>query len=427
LILVKIQLMGRFILKQRIGGMNLLEICLILATITIPFDYLWNSYAIVLFAAASLLSTSLEKKIDYLRKNKIYWILPLSFFIWITISLIWDRGSAFSTSVVEIWEGHVSWFVFPILFITIDKINPQSIKKILFSFLATNIVASVYCLWKAYEQYQATKYINRLFYHRLSAHIGINAIYFSLYCVFSIYILLFYFLFKRKKMLLNFLTLLCIGYLTIFVVLLSSKTLIFLLYLSALVFTVYSFYYFRSKLVALIMSVLLIAIPVLAIKFSYVKSRISDTQIKEYNGPEDNQNGFAVRGVLWESSWDLIRSRPLIGWGRFEAQDALQIKYLEMGFAEGKKENYNSHNQYIYTWLCWGLIGLALLLMYLGLHLRAFFRSRHFLGISLLLLFILANMTECMFEVQKGIVFFFLFSNLLLFHGTERHTEKIVS
>lgn len=109
-----------------------------------------------------------------------------------------------------------------------------------------------------------------------------------------------------------------------FVVILSSKTMIFLLYISALVFTVYSFYYFKSKWGALIMSVLLVAMPVLLVKFPYVNARVRDTQIKEYSGTGDDQNGLAVRGVLWESSWNLIHLRPVLGWGHYGARDALQ-------------------------------------------------------------------------------------------------------
>src|SRR4029077_3878437 len=234
----------------------------------------------------------------------------------------------------------------------------------------------------------------------------ISAIYFSMYCVFSIYILFFYFFFKKQSGWIRLLSLLCVGYLAVFIMLLSSKIFIFLLYLSALIFIVYSFYYFKSKLGTLIMLVLLIAIPVLLIKFPYVQSRVLDTHMKEYSGPEDDQNGLAVRGVLWESSWKLIRSKPILGWGRYSAQDALEKQYMRMGFLEGVKENYNSHNQYLYSWLCYGLTGLLLIAIYFSKLLQAFIRKKQLLGIGLLFLFIFANITECMLEVQKGLVFF---------------------
>jgi hypothetical protein len=106
----------------------------------------------------------------------------------------------------------------------------------------------------------------------------------------------------------------------------------------------------------------------------------------------------------------------MLGWGHNNAQAFLQKKYQESGFKVGVKENYNSHDQYLYTWLCYGLVGLSILLIYTMNLLFFFSREGNFLGICLVLLFIFANTTECMLEVQKGIVFFFLFGNLLLFH-----------
>jgi O-antigen ligase len=406
------------------GGMNTLEITLMLAVVTMPLNYLWNSYAIALFAAAALLSTSPVKKIDRLRKQPFYWILPLTYFVWMLGTFIRDGVNLLSPDVIMYLEGSVSWFVFPILFATTEKIKGQSIQKLLLAFVVSNLCASFYCFWKAYQEYKLTNYINVFFYHHISSHIGISAIYFSMYCVFCIYILFYYFLFKKQKFWTRLICLATTVYLTFFVVILSSKTMIFLLYISALVFTVYSFYYFKSKWGALILSLLLLTIPMLLVKFPYVNARVRSTQIKEYNGSADDQNGLAVRGVLWESSWELIQARPVLGWGHSWGQLSLQEKYLQMGFREGSKNNYNSHNQYLYSWLCYGLVGLTILLIYFGSLLTSFIENRNFPGVCLLFLFILANLTECMLEAQKGIVFFFLFANLLLYHSRKRVSAR---
>jgi len=66
------------------------------------------------------------------------------------------------------------------------------------------------------------------------------------------------------------------------------------------------------------------------------------------------------------------------------------------------------------------LVGLALLLIYFGKLLIVFFREKQILAISVVLLFVFANVTECMLEVQKGIVFFLLFANLFLFHWQKK-------
>src|SRR5665213_1375270 len=408
--------MNRIVSYRWPGGMNTLEIALLLAVVTMPFGYLWNSYSIVLFAAAALLSNSPAKKMERLRRYPLFWILPLSYFVWTVVTLIWDQGRALSRPVVDGVERSVSWFVFPVLFVTIDRLDFRSVKKILLAFVAANLCGSFCCLWRAYLEYKATDYINVFYYHHLSEHIGINAIYFSMYCVFSIYILIYYFLFKKQNFLVWLVCLAATGYLTVFVVLLSSKTMIFLLYISALSFAAYCVYYFRHKWGALILLLLLVAIPVLLIKFPYVNARMHDTQLREYRGTADDQNGLAVRGVLWGASWDLISARPVLGWGRYTVQGLLRKKYVQMGFNVGAKGNFNSHNQYLYTWLCYGLVGLCIYLVYAGTLLSVYLRRKNFLGICLLSLFILANITECMLEVQKGVVFFFLFGNLLLFH-----------
>jgi O-antigen ligase len=172
------------------------------------------------------------------------------------------------------------------------------------------------------------------------------------------------------------------------------------------------------------MLILLIVIPFLLVKFPYINARVQDTQVKEYAGSSDNQNGIAVRGVFWESTLKLIREAPFTGWGHFAAIDGLQQEYLKRGFADGVKEKYNSHNQYLFTWLCYGLIGLMILTMFLGRLLKSFFMGRQFPGICLVLMFILANITECMLETHKGIVFFMFFSSLIAFNLSRRPETK---
>lgn len=54
------------------GGMNTLEMALLLAVVTMPFDFVLNSYAIVLFAAAALLSNSPAEKITRLHKQPFF-------------------------------------------------------------------------------------------------------------------------------------------------------------------------------------------------------------------------------------------------------------------------------------------------------------------------------------------------------------------
>lgn len=394
-------------------GILIVDTCLILVAASLPFDILINSYFIVLFSIIAFFSNSLSKKWRHLRQNGSLYIWPVGYFAWMAIRLIWDKSPNRTNQTLE---TGFSYLVFPLIFGSMETLSPSTLKRVLVSFVAANIAGSIFCLRKAYLAYKESNYFGFLFYHHLSSHIGISAIYFSMYCIFSLYILFYYFLLSKVRWWMRIISVLCITYLSVFIMMLSSKTFIFLLYLSALIVVIYSFYYLKYRLSTAVMLLLLIVIPLLLIKFPYVNARVRDTQVKEYTGASDDQNGIAVRGVFWESTWKLIQDAPIAGWGHFSAIDSLQQEYLKRGFAEGVKQRYNSHNQYLFTWLCYGLVGLAVLSLFLAQLLKSFFQGNQFIGICLVLMFILANITECMLETDKGIVFFLFFSSLMVFN-----------
>ena len=394
-------------------GILIMDSCLILVAASLPFDILINSYCILLFSIVAYFANGLSNKWMHLRQNRSLCIWPIGYFAWMAIRLIWDKSPDRTNQTLE---TGFSCLIFPLIFGSMETLNPRTVKRVLVSFVAANIAGSIFCLWKAYLAYKESNYFSLLFYHHLSGHIGISAIYFSMYCIFSLYILFYYFLLSKVEWWMRIISVLCIGYLSVFIMMLSSKTFIFLLYLSVLIVVVFSFYYFKYRLITAVMLLLLIVIPLLLIEFPYVNARVRDTQVKEYAGASDDQNGIAVRGVFWESTWKLIRDAPITGWGHFSAIDALQQEYLKRGFADGVKQKYNSHNQYLFTWLCYGLVGLAALSLFLAQLLKSFFQGNQFIGICLVLMFILANITECMLETHKGIVFFLFFSSLIVFN-----------
>lgn len=411
-----------WLLNKKIIGLNALEISLILIAVTMPFANQWNSYAIVLFAIIALLSNSFKEKVKNLSQNKWFWILPVAFFSWIALSLLWDKAH----SPIGAMETYASLVAFPILLGSINQLQKETIKKVTVSFVIANLVGSLYCLYMAYFQYKAASEVNFntpemfFYYHYLSNHIGLSAIYFSMYCLFSIFILFFYFLLnKSTHFWVKVLAFVGTAYLVFFILMLSSKMFIFLLYLAGFGFTIYSFFYFRKIIVGLaIILISLIVVPITLPRFSYIYSRFTATKFEEYKGAADEQNGMAVRGVLWKSTWSLIRQEPIFGWGHYNAQDALQQQYkLWEGFSqEAIKEKYNSHNQYLYTWVCYGVIGLLLLLLFGGKFIVSFYKNRQFVAFFMVIMFALANITECMLETHNGIVFFFFFASLYAFH-----------
>jgi hypothetical protein len=163
--------------------MDLVELALALVAITMPFGNNLNSYAIVFFSFVAILRTSFKEKANYLSHNKLSWILPVAYFVLIALSYLWDKSPQKSFKYLE---TGASLLVFPLVLGSMGQVRRESLKKILLVFVLTNMVAAFYCLWKAYLGYQETHYFPHFFYHYLSRHIDISAIYFSSYCVFSV-------------------------------------------------------------------------------------------------------------------------------------------------------------------------------------------------------------------------------------------------
>jgi O-antigen ligase len=399
-----------------IEKMNILGLCLILAVITLPFDNNLNSYTIVAFGVTAFFSNGMRRKIILLKYNSRWWLLPMAYFFWTVTFFFIDKSPNKTTKILD---GYSSLIAFPILLGSIEKLKARTVKNILISFVLSNVAGSFYCVYKAFLEYKAANnYVNLFFYHHLSEHIGISAIYFSMYCVFSIMILLYYYYFIDSSWRAKFFAFLAMGWLVFFVIILSSKMFIFLLYLSGLLIGFYFRHYFRNRKWGFGSTLaLFVVIPFLLYNLPYTKDRIKSTRFSEYRGVIDNNNGLAVRGLLWKSSWDLIKHNSILGMGHYEAQDSLREKYQHTGFEEGVTGNYNSHNQYLYTLLCYGWPGLLMMVIFLIRFFWISVQRKFFLSVMLGLFFIIANITECMLETQKGIVFFMLFSCLLLYHA----------
>lgn len=240
--------------------------------------------------------------------------------------------------------------------------------------------------------------------------------------------MLYYTFFKETNNWIRAVTLPIIFFLLIFSVLLASKMLLAVLFASLLVVTVYSFFYIkriRSRIIVLVL--FLVCIPIILLQFPYLRSRIDDTKLLEYGNTVDKNNGLAVRTTLWKAAWKLIREKPVQGHGHFAAQHALEEEYTKAGLHEAAKEGYNSHNQYLFTWANYGIIGLLIIVAYLVMFLKEAIKQKHLLAIIFGFTFLIANLTECMMQVQKGIVFYILFSSLFLFHDFERRDQTAVA
>ena len=137
-------------------------------------------------------------------------------------------------------------------------------------------------------------------------------------------------------------------------------------------------------------------------RFTETNTLDYDLQAKDFS----SFNGLTIRLAEWECAWLAIARKPWLGYGIGDADHALQEAYTEKGFVLGVKNRFNSHNQYIETWLATGIPGVAALLALLISAIVNAWRGKHrLLGLAVVY-FALCMVTESMLERSWGIAFF---------------------
>ncbi len=373
-----------------------------------------SSILIMVALAFSFKQLNIVTRIRSVTLNKTSLLLWL-FYLLLIISAL---NSENSDSAISNIERRLSFLIFPILFAV--SITPSQIKVIVLSFCYASILSLIYCLSVAVYHVSLSHQVNYFFYHKLSAALGMNAIYLSMYFVFSIFALLLFF--DQYKGIVKKLTLAAIVFLSFGVLLLSSKNLLVVLLIGISVIIIQK--YKAVKVFIWLIPIFILAISqIKPVKDRFITEINADLQVVQkdtfrYDTPF---TGLTLRLVLWKYSFEILNEKNawLWGVGIGDFQDLLDKKYIEKGIYTGNPElgetgylGYNPHNMWIEILLALGITG-ALVMVFLFVYSTYYFHTQHnLLGLLLLLIFISISFTECVLSANKGIVFFSFFMGL---------------
>lgn len=116
----------------------------------------------------------------------------------------------------------------------------------------------------------------------------------------------------------------------------------------------------------------------------------------------------------FEVSYDIFTEYPIFGVGFASKNEVRKQKYLENGFVTAARKNYNAHNQFLEYLSINGIIGGFVFLGVFGYLFIIAWKKRQFFFFWTFILFFIANLTESMLVVIKGIEFFFITVSLLI-------------
>tara|TARA_Y100000385_G_scaffold261526_1_gene292336 strand:- start:401 stop:1663 length:1263 start_codon:yes stop_codon:yes gene_type:complete len=408
-------------LKINIKLKYYLEVLILIIAFSLPFEKILMRFLLVVFALLSILTgdfSIIKKKYSWYKLLTILlWLIPLTQLIFLD-SLLQNFGKL---------ETKLSLFIIPVFMLLFvqKKIIPGVFKNYIFGI----IISCFFCLSVSIYNYFIHNDVGCFFYAKLS--LFHHPSYFAMYLNFAIGLLLLNNISPFLKIKINRnKSYLLIVFLTIFVVLLSSRTGWITNILIQFIFLIF---YFKNKafktnifiyiIVVIVSYVSIYNIPNLKRRAGELTSKV---KLSLSNPITENQSNIPKiikktsstnsRKIAWELSIDLIKNKFLFGYGTGLGQKELNKKFFENGYKILKNKSLNCHNQFLQFQLDHGLIGSICLLFFTFIMLIFSLVEKDYLYALFLTIIILNFMTESMLETQSGVVFFSFF-NTLFFHN----------
>jgi len=414
------------------------ELLLCLSVVSLPFSLRMNSLSVFALAIAWIFQEPFANRIKRLSNPLL--LLFISFYLCYLVGMLWTVNIKYG-----FWEleKKMGLLVFPIIIGTTKPLTNKAFMRILQCFVIAILLASLTCL--AHATYRAIA-LNALsvvdpqtqqtiyfyFYDGLSGFM-IQPVYLSAYVVTSVFILLF--LYAKRGLLSDELfkvfrnrAFIWIGIILLIAVLLMLSARIMILALVMLSFFLIVFFLRQKGRFVLGISTGVLSIVILGVSIHYVpflRSRfevVINSSFHFENDPERNKklsgqlDDVNMRLAKWYFTLEAGKDKWFLGNGTGDGQDALMNKYLENNFMEGYIPQYNSHNQYLQTWLSLGMVGLIIMLCTICVPIYLAFKSGNILYLVFLGLILLFCITESIFSRQYGVVFYSFFNSLFAFH-----------
>ena len=134
-------------------------------------------------------------------------------------------------------------------------------------------------------------------------------------------------------------------------------------------------------------------------------------------------NSCNIRRAIAHCTHEAIGAHWLVGTGQARAQATLDTCYQQFGIPILLDGSYGTHNQPLHWWLCFGIAGLLLFVLYFSVLLRSAWHVRDHAHFAFLVLLLLCMLTENLLARQWGVVLFASFNALFVAGRLETNTR----
>ena len=391
---------------------KILEISFLSVFLVLPFEDLFSLIAVIILLVFTIVINRFKNIGNSIKENP-FLLLLFAYFLLSVISLLYTTD--FSESIKKT-SKLLAYIFIPLAFLLLNPDN-KLLEKAKKTFVYGILLFCVFSISKLlfnyvvnFEQSHWYNFIQVSMYHKYMPE---DAMYIN---TAFIYVLFGNWFNKNYKLLISILFL--------------SIIILFGVRLGLFVFVLIVFVYFIKNIKSLLnlrslfIVLFSIILSVTLINQSrYVNDKFYDTLEKigiktsgKVSDIGENYHKINLRKQLYSSAFDLIKEKPIIGYGA-----GVEKKELSKVFNQRRFDlpNYNAHSQVLSTWIQYGIIGVLILTSLLvGL---VFKNSKDKnLPNSLLLLVMIISMTvESYLEIQQGLFYFCIFISILILEKNE--------
>ncbi len=387
--------------------------------ICIPLNYAYGSISTAAFVFYALIK--IRKGSFQFRKTL---LLPILFYALMVLSLLWTVNTELTLSGLR-KEAYL--LAVPLAFFFVPPITREAASRIFRIYSWGMVAFAVVSVIKAIIRYIPSGDEKVFFYHELVTK-DVNAIYVAVFA--SLGFFRFFYL-KQRTALDN----IALWILAVFIVLLSSKSIIFIDFLLVCCFYIYfaeiknSVKWLTVSSVAIFLSCSLMFVPEIRERFliEYETAFVDNTLNRDFN-----EKGVEIYNISLRQAWnnehfqqnnyfpgtalrvyqvrifgEMLREDNIFftGYGLEASQQKIEDKTKEHNLYQGYGE-FNFHNEYIQIFAEIGIFGLLILVSMLIVNLRRAFTDKNFLHIVFAVTMLVLFLTESFFCRQRGLIFF---------------------
>ena len=368
--------------------------------VMLPLLHGFSTGALIVLLATSLVSLRYHK-VEFKRE----FFYPILFYLLMVASLLWsDNVKASSRGL----ERQLALVLIPLAFAFMPSITKKTRNIILYYFSLGMSLFAIFFMSTALAIFITDSNPEVFFYHSLVALLGLNAIYVSVFVSLCILFLLF----NHNRTLIS---ILIIGILAIFLLLLSSKIIIVATSILGIFGVIRTF---KRTTIFKLTALFVVGMTLLIFTSNPVKQRfereISASNLKEVLESERFNKVYDWTGTTIRLFQARIFSEMLTedgifltGYGIGNSEDKIIEKQKEYNLWQGYY-SYNFHNQYIQALAELGIFGLLFLFLMLGAILRRYMRDKDMLFLSLFFITFVVFITESYIWRQRGLYHFLI-------------------